>query len=163
MRICCESAGRVCRNLTSHLGDDDALKALNKEALPRLYQDLRLQRVKLRLERAEAETLLARRKGVPGAATDQVRSKEIAQLEDRLDVLSAGQKVLDEELEKLERPSHDLRLTADQNVDLKAINDDIAESEDTSRKLGAKLEALAVELEAPPRVRLIEDAVSSKP
>ena len=108
------------RNLSSHLGYDDPLKALKKEALPRLYQDLRIQRVKLRLERAEAETLLARRKGVPGAATDQVRSKEIAQLEDRLDVLNAGQKVLDEELQRIERPSHDPRGTADQNVDLKA-------------------------------------------
>jgi hypothetical protein len=148
------------RKRSTSSGRGESLTALAKDALPRLYHDLRTQRVKLRLERAEAETLLARRKEVPGSATDPVRSKEIAQIEDRLAVLSAGQKVLDEELEQA---SNEMRGAADQSLDLKAMIDEIAQVEDASRMIGAEVEALNVELEAPARIRLIEDAVSPRP
>jgi len=148
------------RKLSFSGGEGDPTTGLEKDALPRLSRDLRTRRVKLRLERSEAETLLARRKGVPGAATDQVRSKEIAQFEDRLAVLSAGQEVLDEELERL---SHEIRGAANQELDRKAMNDDIARLEEVSRKIGAEVEALNVQLQAPPRIRVIEEAAPARP
>ncbi len=120
-----------------------------------LYHDFRIQQVKVRIERAGAETLLARRKGDPGAATDPVR-KEITQIEDRLAVLSAGQKVLDEELEGLKGVDLGIHGAAVQVLDLAAIKEDIAQMEDAARKVGAEVEALTVELSAPARIRLID-------
>ena len=60
----------------------------------RLKQDLRSLQVKLRIDQAGAEALLARRKNPEGAATDQSR-KEIAQIEDQLAVLSAQRKAVE--------------------------------------------------------------------
>ena len=134
------------RKLSSSVGRGEPLAGLEKDVLPRLYHDLRTQRVKLRIERAEAETILARRKGAPGAGNDPVR-KEIAQIEDRLAVLSAGQKVLDEELERV---SHEIHGAGDRDLDLESVKDDIAQMEDSSRKVSAEVEALNVELQAPP-------------
>ncbi len=148
------------RKLSFSEGEGAPTRNLEKDALPRLYHDLKTQRVKLRLERSEAETLMARRKGVPAAATDQVRSKEIAQFEDRLAVMSAGQKVLDEELERL---SHEMGGAANQELDRKAMNDDIARLEEVSRKIGSEVEALNVQLQAPPRIRVFEEAAPARP
>ena len=127
--------------------------------LPRLYHDLRTRRVQLRLEQSEAETLLARRKKAEGATTDPSR-QEIARLEDRLAVLIAGQKVIDEELERL---TQEMRGTVGRELDLAAAKEDIAQMEDASRKIAAEVEALSVELEAPPRIRTIDDAVAPRP
>ena len=80
------------RKRSESAGSGESLGGLEKDVLPRLYHDLRTRRVQLRLEQSEAETLLARRKKAEGAATDPAR-QEIAQLEDRLAVLIAGQKV----------------------------------------------------------------------
>src|SRR5262249_32310647 len=85
--------------------DKQPLMFLEKANLSRLYHDLRTQRVQLRLERTEAETLLARRKNAEGNATDSVRL-EIARLEDRLAIVMARQKVLDEELERVTDEMH---------------------------------------------------------
>jgi polysaccharide biosynthesis transport protein len=56
----------VLRKLSSSVGRGGPLQGLARDVLPRLYRDLRTQQVKLRLERAETETLLARRKGIAG-------------------------------------------------------------------------------------------------
>ena len=77
------------RKLSVYVGSHESFTSQEKKVLPRLYHDLRTQRVKLLLERAEAETLLARRKKAEGAATEPVR-KEIAQIEDRLAVLNCA-------------------------------------------------------------------------
>ncbi len=147
------------RKLSSSVGRGEPLAVLEKDVLPRLYLDLRTQQVKLRIERAEAETILARRKGAPGAGNDPVR-KEIAQIEERLAVLSAGQKVLDEELERV---SHEMHGAADRGLDEAALKEDIAHLEDSARKVAAEVEALNVELAVPPRIRIIEDAVPPRP
>ena len=54
------------RKLSESPGPAGSMTDPEKDAWPRLYQDLRSQRVKLRLERAEAETLLERRKKSEG-------------------------------------------------------------------------------------------------
>jgi chromosome segregation ATPase len=112
------------------------------------------QRVQVRLERAEAETLLERRKKAAEAASDQAR-KEIGQIEDRLAVLNARGKVLDEETEKVRKRM--IRAETD-TLDLEGLKDDIAQMEASSRKVAAEIEALSVELNAPPRMRRIDDA-----
>jgi hypothetical protein len=150
----------VLRKLSSSVGRGGPLAGLERDVLPRLYQDLRTQQVKFRLERAETETLLARRKGIAGAATDQVRGKEIAQLEDRLAVLIASQKVLDEELERLIQEMH---VAADRGLDQEDMKDGIAQMEEVTRKIGAEVEALNAELAAPSRIRILEQAVPPSP
>ena len=46
--------------------------------------------------------------------------------------------------------------------DVTEINEDIASMEDVYRKLAAEIEALNIELEAPPRIRPLDDAVADR-
>jgi hypothetical protein len=140
------------RKLSESPGQAGSLTAPERDAWSRLYQDLRGQRVKLRLERAEAETLLERRKKSEGAQADATR-KEIAAIEEGLAVLNARQRVLDEELERL---AHEMHAAAVQELDLKALKDEIELIDDAARKVAAEFEALNVELEAPPRIRIMD-------
>jgi hypothetical protein len=142
---------------------DDRLAGLRKESLPRLYHEFRSQQVKLRLERVEAETLLARRKKAEGTATEPAR-KEMAQIEDRVAVAIAQEKVLDQELERV---VHELRADGSQTLShelsLAALKDEIAQMEEAARKVAAEVEALNLERDAPPRIRLIEEAAPTSP
>jgi len=144
------------RKLSSSLGRKKPLTGPEENSLLRRRDNLLAQRLKLRLDRAEAETVLARRKKAAGAETDP-RRKEIAQLEDRLAVLTAHEKVLQEELEHVSRERQNA--AAVQGLDLEDLKEDIAQMQDVARKVGAEVEALNIELEAPPRVRVIEEAV----
>jgi hypothetical protein len=128
------------------------LTAPERDAWSRLYQDLRGQRVKLRLDRAEAETLLERRKKSEGAQADATR-KEIAAIEEQLAVLNARQRVLDEELERF---AHEMQAAAVQELDTKATEHEIELMEHAARNVAVEVEALNVELEAPPRIRIID-------
>lgn len=129
--------------------------------MSRLYLDLRSQQVRLRLERAEAETLLERRKGtarsvsVTEATASEATRKDIRGLEERIAVLGSRQRALDEELERFAR---ERREAAVQELDLEGNKLEIAQIEDTARKIVAEVEALTVELEAPPRIRVIDEA-----
>jgi uncharacterized protein involved in exopolysaccharide biosynthesis len=149
------------RNLTETGEGDDRLRVAGLEGAEwlRLYQGLWTQRVDLQMERAEAEARLARCKTAAGSATDPVR-KEIERLEGRLADLIAREKVLDERREQM---AHRVRKAADQEPKREELKDGIAPIEDVYRKVAAEVEALNVELEAPPRVRLIEEAAPSKP
>jgi polysaccharide biosynthesis transport protein len=46
-----------------------------------------------------------------------------------------------------------------ETMDLKAIQDDVAQMEQAAAKVATEVESLNVELEAPPRIRIVEDAV----
>ena len=128
-------------------------------ALSSRYQILLTQSVKLPLDRAETETLLGRRRTSAGAQTDHVR-KEIAQLEDLLAVLTAQEKVLNDQLKQT---AGEIWKPAGQELDLETHKAEIALMEDVfSGKILAEIEALNVELGAAPRVRLIEDAVAPR-
>jgi hypothetical protein len=151
------------RKLSETVGRDEPLKNLERESLPRLYHDLRAQRVKLRLERAEAETILARRKKVERAPLDVIH-KEIAQLEDRLAVLISQEKGLDEELERMTlHLRRDNSSLVSNTLDLAALKDEIAQVENKARQVASEVETLSIELRAPSRVRLIERAVVPSP
>ena len=147
------------RKQAESAGSGEPLGGLEKDVLPRLYHDLRSRRVQLRLEQSEAETLLARRKKAEGATTDPAR-QEIAKLEDRLAVLIAGQKIV------MKSWSDSPRKCAERSVaswTWPRKRKQIAQMEDASRKVAAEVEALSVELQAPPRVRTIDDAVAPRP
>jgi hypothetical protein len=147
------------RKLSETAGGGEHLLDPKKDVLHRLAYDLRTRRLQLRLERTEAETLLERRKKADGSATEPAR-KEIAALEDRLAVLKASQTVLDEELERL---AGEMQHAAILELDLEQHKDEIAQMEETARKIGAEVEALNIEIQAPPRIRLIDDAVPAGP
>jgi uncharacterized protein involved in exopolysaccharide biosynthesis len=119
-----------------------------------LYPIFATQYVQIRLDRAEVETLLARRKP-SAAASDQVR-KEIGQLDDRLAVLTAREKEANEQMGRLHLETSAATIPT---LDLTLLDDDVALIKDVARKVGAEIEALNIELEAPPRIRMIEDAV----
>jgi vacuolar-type H+-ATPase subunit I/STV1 len=153
-----KSKRETLRKLSESVGRSERIAGLEKDAWPRLYQELRSRRIKQRIERAEIETLLERRKKT-GGATDAARPG-ILQLEDRLAVVTAGQKVVDEELDRLAEEMHGSTIHV---LDLKGMKDEIAQLEEVRRKIAAEVEALNVELEAPPRIRLLDMAVPSRP
>jgi chromosome segregation ATPase len=142
------------RKLSETVGGGEHLLDPKKDVLHRLSYDLRTRRLQLRLERAEAETLLERRKKADGSASEPAR-KEIAALDDRLAVLKASQTVIDEEFERL---THEMHQTAIRELELKHLKEEISLMEDTARKIGAEVEALHIEIQAPPRIRPIDDA-----
>jgi hypothetical protein len=126
--------------------------------LPRQYHDLEARNVELRMDRAEAEAMLLRRKQNEASSGEQGR-KEIAQLEDRVAALDARRKVLDREVDLLAKKMR----SASQRVellDLADYEDDLKQIQLAADKIGAALEELNIELQAPPRVRLIEPAES---
>jgi hypothetical protein len=108
--------------------------------------------IQLGLDRAEAETLLERRKKSAGADTEQGR-KEIVQLEDRLAIATAREKDLNGKRDQFQSVS---------TLDLEPLREEIAVMEDTHHKIAAEVEALNVELDAPARIRTIQDAVPPK-
>jgi len=141
------------RKLAAASRRDGGVAQIERDAQSRLLSNLINQRFQVRLERAEAETILERRKKARGAASDQGR-KEIDQIEERLAVLDARGKVMDEYLSFLRA-----HLGQEPNsADLAEAKDEIAQVEASARRVGAEVEALAVELNAPPRVRVIETA-----
>ena len=61
------------RELRMQAGGDESIRLWEQETLPRLYQDLRSQQVKLRIEQAGTATLLERKKKQAGTATNPSR------------------------------------------------------------------------------------------
>jgi chromosome segregation ATPase len=142
----------------SEAGNDRAMTPSERETLTRLLHEIRAQQVTLRLQEAEGKTLLDRRKNSKSAADKA--AKEIAQIEDRLAVLSAQQETLEKERNRV---ISEIRSSATQTVEQREIEDEIAQLEDTAHKIGAELEALNIELSAPHRVRLLDQAEPSQP
>jgi hypothetical protein len=146
------------RKLSERVGSDGPIAGVREDILSRLYYDLGSQRVQLKLERAEAETLLGRRRKTAGDATGSAR-KEIEQIEDRLAMLGARDAAIVEELKQMGR---EIQTTLSNTLDLTSFQDEISELRDAARKVGAEIEKLNIELEAPPRIRKVEDAVSTR-
>jgi hypothetical protein len=146
------------RRLTEALGKPETLSGVEQSTLAHHRERLLDQRFKLRLDRAEAETLLGRRQNAANRESDAVR-KEIAQLEDRLAILTAHEKVLQEELKEVSREQRNSTSNA---LDLKEMNEEVAQMEAAALTVGSELEALNIALSAPPRVRVIENATPPK-
>jgi hypothetical protein len=147
------------RKLSDSPGRFGPLTELKKKVVPHLYRE----RIQLRLERTEAETLLERRKQEekerPDPTGKESARKEIARLDERIAVLNARQRVLDEELEHLNR---EIRTADGLAADAKQFEEDIAQMEEVARKVAREVEVLNLELEAPPRIRPVDDAVAPR-
>ena len=148
----------TARDLSEALGSVESLSGLEQNRVVHRHERLLDQRLKLRLDRAEAETLLGRRQTAANRESDAVR-KEIAQLEDRLAVLTAHGKVLEEELSQASREQRRATTTA---LALKELDGEIAQLEEATRKIGTEVEAINVALGTPARVRIIENAAPPK-
>ena len=148
---------KTLRKRSETAASDDRLRisGLERPELLRLQHDLWMQRIDLQLERADAKARLAERKKAAGAANEAVRT-EIERIEDQLVGLMAQEKFLDDRLEQM---AGEIRKAAVREAECEQLKAQIASIEDVDRKLAAEIGAMNIELEAPPRVRTIEDAV----
>jgi hypothetical protein len=123
-----------------------------------LYHDLRTRAIDLTLERVKAEALLKWRRKIE-ARSSELSQKEIAQLQEQLTVLEAQQKAIQHELEIL---VDQMQKTIDRDrasdLDLTDYQDDLKHIQLAADKIGEALEELNVELQAPPRITLVERA-----
>jgi len=121
--------------------------------LKRMQRDVIATRQLLKKNRAELRPVAIR--ALQGTdSSDRVTrgdgtTQELAMLDDLEQRLKAEIKSISEE---------NLAQT-DRTLDLQALQDDIAQMQSSALKVGAEVEALNVELKAPPRVRSIEDAL----
>jgi hypothetical protein len=124
----------------------------------RRYDNLMDRRLTLRIDRAQTETLLGRKSKAADSQTEQAR-KEIALLEEHLAVLTAHETVL---FKEVERVTHEMRNAARSRLDLADLMTEIAEMEDTYRKISAEVEVINIELEGPARIRVLQEAVAAR-
>jgi hypothetical protein len=148
----------TARRLSESVGNGEPLSSAEQKRLVRRHDILLDRRLKLRLDRAEAETLLERRKKAANRESDPVR-KELAQLEDRLAILTAHERVLQDEQNQV---AGEKRRVAMGSLELKMMNEELVQLEDTARRISTEVERLNIELDAAPRVRIIENAVPPK-
>jgi succinoglycan biosynthesis transport protein ExoP len=124
----------------------------NDPALQSLRSSLTTVQTNLAKYRAELRPRIAQQ------LRDLQQSKQPTKSSDlllRKDVLANYEKVLQKEVERLDKETHALNRDS---LDLQSMQDEIANADAAARKIGAEVETLTVELEAPPRVRSIEKA-----
>jgi capsular exopolysaccharide synthesis family protein len=112
---------------------------------------------------ASRRTLADRRKALRPAVIRQLEQQETLEQvargdedDQNLAMLNELERSLKGELETISRGNQSLTVST---LDLQALQDEVAQMEESAVKVGAEVEALNVELEAPPRIRIIEDAV----
>jgi hypothetical protein len=152
---------QTLRTLSEHVGSAEPIAGIRKDVLSRLYYDLRSQRIQLKLERAEAETLLGRRRKTAGDSAGSARI-EIERIEDRLAALGARDAVVVEELKQIDREIQDPMSNASRALDVASLQDEIAQMRQAAHTVGAEIERLNIELGAPSRIRLIEEAAPTR-
>jgi capsular exopolysaccharide synthesis family protein len=122
--------------------------------LRRIRQDVAATQKLLKSKRAalrpEAIRALQEKGSSDQAAQGDVNEQELAILDDLEQRLNA-------ELKSIFKGNQ--ALTND-TLDLQSLKDDVAQMQASALKVGAEVEALDVELGAPPRIRTIEDAVA---
>ncbi|WP_406695893.1 polysaccharide biosynthesis tyrosine autokinase [Singulisphaera sp. Ch08] len=76
-------------------------------------------------------------------------------LQHRISILSKLETALEDDVKRLAERS---RSITQNSVDLFSIQEEIANADEVARTIGKEVEALTVELQAPPRIRLLEKA-----
>jgi capsular exopolysaccharide synthesis family protein len=120
----------------------------------------------LRYFRGQVETLRkklaserqALRPGVIRQLQDQVGGEKEShgdELQQQLAVLEDLEKTLKAEIQRLNEGNHSLTVNT---LDLQSIQDELEQTQQAATKIGSEVEALTVELQARPRVRLLEPA-----
>ena len=111
---------------------------------------------------ATKKALASRRKALRPIVLRQLQehgvSEQVARggaTEQELAVLTELESRLNAEIKSVSEVNRSMTVNT---LDLQAIQDEVAQMQDVADKAGAEVEALNVELEAPPRIRLIEEA-----
>jgi polysaccharide biosynthesis transport protein len=84
------------------------------------------------------------------------RSKPGGEMDEQLAMLTHLEQSLTDQIDRDKQGNHSLTVNT---LDLQEIQDDVAQMQATYLKVSAEVEALNVELDAPPRIKTIEDAV----
>jgi hypothetical protein len=154
-----KSRRETMRRLSAKRSVSDLEAAQGREAALRISVELRSRQVALRIEQAGLEALLARRKKGEGETAERSR-QEIRQLEDQLAVIAAQQEIIEGELVRLTKSTHE---AAEMALDSQEINEDIQQTERAANAINAELERLNVEQQAPQRITVLEHAVAPEP
>jgi succinoglycan biosynthesis transport protein ExoP len=135
-----------------------------KGTLVRGDKDPLLQKYRDQLAAAR-ETLAAYRESQRPRIGEELREQarnEIkatgAAMNNKVIILKEQEKALAEEIKTLEA---DTRTINKGSIDLESLREEVSQAEDVAKKAGTQIEALKVELQAPPRVTLLEEATTS--
>ncbi len=153
-------------DLTAKLAHDqqrlDAESARIKTVTRKPLSDPVLRRLKTDLVATE-KLLLSKRAKLRPIAIRQLREQDKNNqvtkgdgIEQELAMLENLEKSLKDEIKSLSDTNHSLNTST---LDLQSLQDEIAQMQASAGKVGSEVEALNIELGAPPRIRTIEDAV----
>jgi capsular exopolysaccharide synthesis family protein len=117
-----------------------------------LRDDVQVKRSALAKRRADLRPLMLRKYR---EQSDRSSIDRRIELEQELAILDDLDRQLSREIDTLTQGNKSFTT---QTLDLRSIQDDTTHKEEAALRIGAEIEALNVELEAPPRVRTIEDA-----
>ena len=134
---------RFLLNMREGKADVEDRKALISDSLKRMDHELH----QLKLQRAETQVKLDRRKAKKGPA------EEIPSLEERLEIISAQELVLGSEVESIRQQRQSFK-----PVDLTNDREEISLIAATAKVIGQELEHLRAELNTPMRVLLLSPA-----
>jgi hypothetical protein len=148
------------RNLTRKLrGAMVPMVDYNRELLGQLKENLadcQRKQFEIRLQKASLEARLAARK-----IETARKGADAAPLDEELVGLEAQDKVILAEMTRLKEEVRAAAIGAN-GLDLSSQQAEITVKEDIARRIGEEVGKLDIELQAPPRVRLIEKAVTPK-
>jgi hypothetical protein len=139
---------------------------LNRQSLEFILEALAIRQDMARAEYEQAKAELARLRGElrganfcvkAGAAPD--RQAKRAEWRERLDELRALEKLLDSDVQRLGKEA---KVFVGKTLDLIEFQREVEEKEELLRKIQMQASVLEVELNAPARVRRIQDAVIRK-
>ncbi|SIN67723.1 capsular exopolysaccharide family [Singulisphaera sp. GP187] len=139
-----------------------AIKAIERVYhIARNRSDPSLKKYRDELEAARAELVAQRRKLYPiiqqqlqDMGRDDDDSSE-ALLPHRISILAKLETLLASDVKRLSERSASI---TQNSVDLFSVQEEIANADEIARTIGKEVEALTVELQAPPRIRLLEKA-----
>jgi capsular exopolysaccharide synthesis family protein len=130
-----------------------ARKGLADPALQRLRADYRAAQTALANRRAKLRPLVIRQLQEQGSSEQATQVDDNEQELAYLNVLAHS---LEDEVKTLSQGNQSL--TAD-TLAMEELQEEVAQVRDAAQKVSAEVEALNVELEAPPRIRSIEEAI----
>jgi capsular exopolysaccharide synthesis family protein len=127
-------------------------------------QDPAVQKLKTKLDGARA-ALAERREALRPRIEASLREKTRLELQAsatllrrRLGLLKEMAEVLGADVQRMEK---DTNVISKGSVEIESLREDLSQAEDMAKKLGTQMEALKVELRAPSRVSVLEEAVVS--
>jgi capsular exopolysaccharide synthesis family protein len=103
----------------------------------------------------QAKWMVETRGGTAGLVAGSLAPSPLAQAQSRLQVLRIYEEALKQDIERFQGEARSINLST---LDVQMEQDQMALADATARKIGAEVEALDVELRAPPRVKVVDRA-----